>query len=651
MIIDLSAVGRSSSRRNIGAKAYHLGCMLSVGLPVPEGYVISSEMLNGFIEANCLNERIGPVLATMDKESVESVTRSSSIIRTLFSQATFPAFMRKQIEVAHRPYLDDLVAVRSSGLGEDQRHRSAAGHFESFLNVSSGELLTAIVDCWSSLFSTIALWHLGAPPMPYACAVIVQRMVPALRSGVAFSSHPTLPDTLLIEGAPGTGDAFMSGRARITSILIERRKRRDGHLTISSSDPKAMQHAPEEWPNWLIEQLTDYTLQAEAIFGYPVDVEWAASSDRTYLVQCRPIVPQPHSPVDLSTAAQLSEFELLWHTTYPRFFASLYLDAGYRRSGFIACQKGRQHTLFISKNLRTVLSNAAFSCYTDGYDDYLHRVRLTLKAFDDMARTASTPAQMTLLELAERLAACVKHSLDLWRVYFVTESHSTEGWSQVERSLIRPRVLRRMMLLKFMQRRRLDQIPELATPLLEEIALRLGGNCPAYLIDCDWHDVSDALAHGALPRRPEHELCEVAIGTTHVTGAKAARLISRLMRPDYRSTVLRGRSASSGRYAGLAEVIHGLHGSELLRRIDSMAPGSVLVTGSTGPELMLACRKAGAIVTDEGGIISHAALVARELGIPTVIGTRTATQRIRTGDWLEVNASEGTVGVSAPIDS
>ena len=76
-----------------------------------------------------------------------------------------------------------------------------------------------------------------------------------------------------------------------------------------------------------------------------------------------------------------------------------------------------------------------------------------------------------------------------------------------------------------------------------------------------------------------------------------------------------------------------------------MRKGQVLVSGSTGPEMILACKKAGAIITDEGGIISHAALVSRELGIPAIIGTKVATKILKNGDLVEVDANNGIVKI------
>ena len=61
--------------------------------------------------------------------------------------------------------------------------------------------------------------------------------------------------------------------------------------------------------------------------------------------------------------------------------------------------------------------------------------------------------------------------------------------------------------------------------------------------------------------------------------------------------------------------------------------------------LMPAIRKAGAIITDEGGITSHASIVSRELNIPCVMSTRIGTEILRTGDEVEVDANNGVVRI------
>jgi pyruvate, water dikinase len=68
-----------------------------------------------------------------------------------------------------------------------------------------------------------------------------------------------------------------------------------------------------------------------------------------------------------------------------------------------------------------------------------------------------------------------------------------------------------------------------------------------------------------------------------------------------------------------------------------------MVAVTTHPDFVSAMHRACAIVTDEGGLTSHAAIVSREFRIPCVVGTKNATFAFNDGDFIEVNASQGTV--------
>jgi pyruvate, water dikinase len=77
--------------------------------------------------------------------------------------------------------------------------------------------------------------------------------------------------------------------------------------------------------------------------------------------------------------------------------------------------------------------------------------------------------------------------------------------------------------------------------------------------------------------------------------------------------------------------------------IDEVNEGDILVTPMTTPNLLPAMKKAAAFVTDEGGITCHAAIAAREMKKPCVIGTKIATLIFKNGDEVEVNANDGLV--------
>ncbi|MBS3166570.1 hypothetical protein J4444_05605 [Candidatus Woesearchaeota archaeon] len=73
--------------------------------------------------------------------------------------------------------------------------------------------------------------------------------------------------------------------------------------------------------------------------------------------------------------------------------------------------------------------------------------------------------------------------------------------------------------------------------------------------------------------------------------------------------------------------------------------GDILIAVSTNPVLMPLMLKCGGIVTDEGGMLSHAAIISRELKKPCVVGTKRATSVIKDGDMIEVDAEKGTVKI------
>ena len=76
-----------------------------------------------------------------------------------------------------------------------------------------------------------------------------------------------------------------------------------------------------------------------------------------------------------------------------------------------------------------------------------------------------------------------------------------------------------------------------------------------------------------------------------------------------------------------------------------MKQGDVLVADTTAPEIMMACKKASAIITNQGGLMSHAAIISRELGIPCIVGTGNATEVLHDGDLVEVDADNGVVRI------
>lgn len=109
---------------------------------------------------------------------------------------------------------------------------------------------------------------------------------------------------------------------------------------------------------------------------------------------------------------------------------------------------------------------------------------------------------------------------------------------------------------------------------------------------------------------------------------------------------LKGIIANKGIAKGKVKIFPPSYYSDfsiLTKLFGEMNDGDILVAETTSPELMPACKKAGAILTNQGGLLSHAAIVSRELNIPCIVGLGNVVQVLKNGDIVEVDADRGIV--------
>ncbi len=132
--------------------------------------------------------------------------------------------------------------------------------------------------------------------------------------------------------------------------------------------------------------------------------------------------------------------------------------------------------------------------------------------------------------------------------------------------------------------------------------------------------------------------------TVFYAGEEARRIKEKLNfyqenKKSISGSILRGQTAYQGKAIGRVKIIN------TIPEMAKMHTGNILVSHMTNPGIVPAMKKAVAIVTDQGGITCHAAIVARELKKPCVIGTKIATQVLKDGDDVEVDANKGIVKI------
>lgn len=295
-----------------GGKGANLGELVAAGLPVPPGFVI----LAASYEHTLTEGLAGAELDRLHSRAVAAGTDTAEVaalcdrMAALVRSADLDDVVRAPVLAAYRALGDDVaVAVRSSAIGEDSASASFAGMNVTRTNVRGAEaLLRAVVDCWASLFTPRVVTYRarrgmrGRPVM----AVVVQTMVAAECSGVAFTADPTTGrrDRVVVEAARGQGEVVVSGEVEPDTYLFDaagptllhtRAGQQhwavvagpDGDRRVAVPDAEAAVPVLTEDRARLVAELA-LAVQAHH-HGIPQDIEWAFDHSDLWIVQARPI--------------------------------------------------------------------------------------------------------------------------------------------------------------------------------------------------------------------------------------------------------------------------------------------------------------------------------------------------------------------------
>jgi pyruvate, water dikinase len=320
----------SNSIAQLGGKNASLGEMTrnmrQDGIPVPEGFALTSIAYWAFLDAGRLRDRISATLGEI-KNGQKSIPDGAKQIRSLIARAPFPATMVELISDAYRKLCDQAqqinldVAVRSSATAEDLPDASFAGQQESFLNVRGEKnLLDAVRRCIASLFTDRAIVYRenhGFDHMKVALSVGVQRMVHSDRgsAGVMFSidTETGFPNTVVINASWGLGEAVVQGMVDPDEYIVFKPLLREGHFApileknlgakmkkivyggAGRRTTRAMNTSEEERARFVLNEaeilkLARWALAIESHYGRPMDIEWAkdGESGELFIVQARP---------------------------------------------------------------------------------------------------------------------------------------------------------------------------------------------------------------------------------------------------------------------------------------------------------------------------------------------------------------------------
>ena len=315
---------RSTDVDGVGGKAASLGELTAAGLPVPSGFVVTAGTYREFIEDAGIDEELFAAV-DVDHEDTDALREAHDRAHELIMQTPIPDDVREGILTAYRSLGDGerFVAVRSSATAEDLPDASFAGQQETFLNVREDALIERVKECWASLFSQRAIYYRNRQGFPHAevdIAVVVQEMVPAEKSGVLFTSHPsTGTPQIIVEAAWGLGEAVVSGTVSPDNYVVD--KESGEAETITVADKKVMMLKDEETGETVerpvpdekrskrvldddeIAELAELGRRVEDHYDAPQDVEWAVYDGDIYMLQSRPITTIADEEIDVDIDA------------------------------------------------------------------------------------------------------------------------------------------------------------------------------------------------------------------------------------------------------------------------------------------------------------------------------------------------------------
>lgn len=304
-VVSIPAAGRLDTRI-IGGKARKLAQLHDAGFRIPRGFCITVAAYQHFLDENRLFETIRMELGRkpFDAMRYEEIWDAALRIRSAFLSAPLPPVLVQAIADQRAALPSVPLAVRSSSPGEDTAEASFAGLHESVIDViGPSALLNAVRVVWASLWSDAALLYqreLALDPLHSRMAVVVQEMIEASCSGVAFGRDPRHPadETAVIEAVPGKCRNLVDGTLDPDRWLIHRLT---GEIVEwhpgERDEPVTKPALPLLAQNDLA--ILFQTLQrAENRFGWPPDMEWTDTGENLTVLQVRPI-----STVQKSTEA------------------------------------------------------------------------------------------------------------------------------------------------------------------------------------------------------------------------------------------------------------------------------------------------------------------------------------------------------------
>lgn len=297
----------------VGGKGMSLSKLLTEGIPVPDGFHVTTASYQTFVEMNHIQPKINKLLDGIDSNNTSQLEDVSKQMGALFHNGAMPQEVSDAIKTAYAGLGNIPVAIRSSATAEDLPDASFAGQQDTYLNIQGeNEVLAAVKRCWASMWTARAIAYRVKNDIKQeavALAVVVQKLVFSDASGVMFTLNPIngRRSEMIINAAWGLGEAVVSSLVTPDTIAVDKNAERMVSYEVANKEIMTVRtsNGTEEIPvperlrkkraltQDQVMRLTQLGQKIEKYYQMPMDVEWALEKDKLYIVQARPITVLP----------------------------------------------------------------------------------------------------------------------------------------------------------------------------------------------------------------------------------------------------------------------------------------------------------------------------------------------------------------------
>ena len=591
-----------------GGKANSLLKLVKYGLPVPKFMILSSHFFEEFISYNQIKTQDFEKVC----EKIDQGTFSESLINDLFGFWDKNRF--------------EKVAVRSSAANEDGKEKSFAGQYNTYLYVTKDNLVEAIKNCWKSLYQKNVRDYQNDNKFSYDMNVIIQEMIDADYAGVAFSTdnmHSTKYYSL-VEVCKGVGEKLVSGEVTPTKYFL-RKENNNVDFVVGEKYPIENE----------LKILSVLINKIEKSYEMVMDIEWAIYDSKVYILQARPVTSFPHFKIPFALAI-----------SRPRPLVGIQCAEICEREGLREILGGLYYftTLYYYRN--------------NTFEEYNNM--LDIEQIPSVMVNYAMNHKQEMLELLEKgNEECRKLEQDVIINQKFDIRKIIDSFKKfIPFNLISNFVEKTTIITDF----DVDINDEFVQTIIKN---RKYYDDIKYKIDnIIIEKIKDSIPNNLLPyynlltieeafegkKVTENDLIQRKKGFVYYMGQLVLEneidsffekenvfLQNDIDITD--SKIIKGSAVYPGKSSGYVKLVFC---DEDIAKVNE---GDVIVSPMTVPTFISGMRKASAIITDEGGVVCHAALIAREMKKVCVIGTKIATKVLKDNMLVEVDGDLGIIKI------